>query len=141
MADTFVIDNSVVMSWCFYDEADEYSDFVLDKLIEKEAIVPYIWPFEVANVLLVAERRDRIQFGESLEFLEYILQLPIFMEQKEKKELIKGIYLIGREYKLSSYDASYLELAWRRKCPLASFDKNLIAAAKKMKVPILESSC
>jgi len=59
MAD-FVIDNSVVMAWCFADEEDEYADDVLASLESAEAIAPAIWPLEVGNVLLVAERRKRL---------------------------------------------------------------------------------
>ena len=47
----FVIDNSVVMSWCFKSEANKYGDAVLDILAESTALVPPIWPLEVVNVL------------------------------------------------------------------------------------------
>jgi hypothetical protein len=61
-----VVDSSVVMAWCFEDEVDKYADSVLDLLVDSEAIVPSIWPLEVANVLLVAERRQRLTEAGSL---------------------------------------------------------------------------
>lgn len=53
----FVVDNSVAMAWCFEDEANPYTESVLDRLQADEAVVPSIWPLEAANVLLLAERR------------------------------------------------------------------------------------
>ena len=60
MTEQFVVDNSVVMSWCFKDETNNYADTVLDRLTEEAAVVPSIWPLEVVNVLLVAERQKRL---------------------------------------------------------------------------------
>ena len=61
MPERFVIDNSVVMSWCFQDEANEYAETILDSLCDCEAIVPAVWPLEVGNVLVMAERRNRLR--------------------------------------------------------------------------------
>jgi len=59
-SERFVIDNSVVMAWCFEDKAGGYADAVLQSLEGAEAVVPAIWPLEVGNVLLVAERKRRM---------------------------------------------------------------------------------
>ncbi len=55
-----VVDCSVTMAWCFEDECDELADAVLDRLADGEAWVPSLWPLEVANVLVAAERRRRL---------------------------------------------------------------------------------
>jgi hypothetical protein len=55
MSARFVVDNSVVMSWCFEDEGNGYAEAVLESLEDREAFVPAIWPLEVENILLVAE--------------------------------------------------------------------------------------
>ena len=60
MTTHFVIDNSVVMSWCFIDETNKYADAILHRLTKATAYVPSIWPLEVVNVLLVAERKKRL---------------------------------------------------------------------------------
>lgn len=133
----FVIDNSIVMTWCFIDEANQYADSVLDKLIEAGAIVPTIWPLEVVNVLLVAERRNRLREGDSLRFLSLLSQLPIHVEPSWPERSMNDLLALGRANKLSSYDASYLDLAIRHGLPLATLDQELAAAAKMIDVPIL----
>ena len=61
----FVVDNSVVMAWCFEDEVSDYADAALESLEDGEAVVPAIWPLELGNVLLVAERKRRLQMWRS----------------------------------------------------------------------------
>lgn len=72
----FVVNNSVVMSWCFRDAGDGYADAVLGRLSEGEALVPGIWPLEVANVLVAAERRGRLNAADSTHFLRLLGDLP-----------------------------------------------------------------
>ena len=69
MGQDFVIDNSVVMTWCFKDEANQYADSVLDRLEIATGFVPSIWPLKVCNVLLVAERKRRIGEADSARFM------------------------------------------------------------------------
>jgi len=66
MVEHFVVDNSVVMSWCFKDETNNYADIVLNRLTEAAAVVPSIWPLEVVNVFLVAERQKRLSESDSI---------------------------------------------------------------------------
>ena len=136
MASDFVVDNSVVMSWCFSDEAQPYSDGVLDSLAEARAWVPAVWPLEVGNVLLVAERRNRLSRADSTEFLSLLWGLPIMIEQESPERMMGEILSLAREYGLSSYDASYLDLAMRKGLPLATSDKNLIKAANRCSVAL-----
>jgi hypothetical protein len=65
----FVLDGSVTMVWGFEDEADEYAESILDKMPEFQAHVPSLWPLEVANVLLVGERRRRISSADAARFI------------------------------------------------------------------------
>jgi len=138
MINSFVVDNSVVMSWCFKDEKNKYGDAVLDRLAESTAIVPPIWPLEVVNVLLVAERRNRLKQVDSVRFITLLLQLPIVVEQEGPGKKMKDLLALGRANNLSSYDAAYLDLSMRKDCPIATLDKKLIEAAKKVDVTILE---
>ena len=139
MEEVFVIDNSVVMSWCFKDEANDYADAVLEKLMTARAIVPAIWPLEVVNVLLVAERKKRLKQADSFRILTLLLQLPIEAEQEWSQKAMPDLLALGRNLDLSSYDLSYLNLAMRRGCPLASLDQKLVSAAKESGVSILET--
>ncbi len=138
MIDGFVIDNSVVMSWCFKDETNRYADAVLDKLSESTAIAPSIWPLEVVNVLLVAERRKRLKQADSVRFITLLSQLPIVVEDRGSEKVMKDLLALGRTSHLSSYDASYLDLAMRKDCPIATIDKKIMEAAKEVSVTILE---
>lgn len=138
MTDTFVLDNSVVMSWCFKDETNQYADAVLDQLSEATAIVPSIWPLEVVNVLLVAERSKRLQQADSVRFITLLLQLPIEVEHEWPEKMMKDLLALGRAKKLSSYDASYLDLAMRKDCPIATLDKRIRDAAEDISVAVLE---
>ena len=110
---------------------------VLDLLEEATAFVPSIWPLEVGNVLLVAERRKRLSEADSMRFVTLLSELPIIVEQEPPERMIHEILALAREHKLSSYDASYLDLAMRKGLSIATIDKNLIAAAKRSRVPIV----
>jgi predicted nucleic acid-binding protein len=138
MSERFVIDNSIVMTWCFKDEANRYADAVLNSLTDAVAIVPAIWPLEVVNVLLVAERRQRLHEADSVRFISLLSQLPIVIDRTWPERMMKDLLALGREYSLSSYDAAYLELAMRQGLPLASLDSKLLEAAKLVDVPILD---
>ena len=92
----------------------------------------------MVNVLLVAERRKRLSPTDSTRFLTLLAQLPIIVEQERIEKRMGELLDLGRANNLSSYDASYLVLAMRRGVPLATLDKNLIAAASQVAVPLLE---
>ncbi|MBN2495003.1 MAG: type II toxin-antitoxin system VapC family toxin [Deltaproteobacteria bacterium] len=137
MEDRFVVDNSVVMGWCFEDESSEYADAVLDRLTKSEAIVPGIWPLEVVNVLLLAERRGRISRSGAMRFIELLRSLPIVVEQEPPGRVFSEIRSLAREAEITAYDASYLDLALRDGLPVASLDKAMRRAASRLQIPVL----
>jgi len=136
--DNFVVDNSVVMSWCFKDEINNYADKVLDRLTGATAVVPSIWLLEVVNVLLAAERQKRLSESDSIRFLTLLSQLPIVIEH-ERPETMQELLALGRTNNLSSYDASYLNLAMKKGLPLATLDNKLIEAAGRVNVSLLSA--
>jgi len=137
MSESFVVDNSVVMSWCFDDEKSQYADAVLDRLSKATAFVPSIWSLEVVNVLLVAERKKRLNEADSVRFITLLSQLPIVVEHERPEGIMKDLLALARSSNISGYDASYLNLSMRKGFPLATLDTRLREAAKKTKVPIL----
>lgn len=137
MAVSFVVDNSVVMAWAFEDEASPYADAVLERLTETAVIVPAIWPLEVVNVLLVAERRQRLRQADSVRFLTLLSHLPIFVDHSRPERRMEELLSLGRTRNLSSYDAAYLDLAMRKGLPIATLDQKLMNAAQQIEVPIL----
>ena len=112
------------------------SKYILDRLEVSTGFVPAIWPLEACNVLLVAERKKRIGEADSARFIALLAELPIIVEQEPPERMLKEIFAFAREHKLSSYGASYLDLAMRKGLPIATLDKNLMAAAKRSKVPL-----
>jgi predicted nucleic acid-binding protein len=128
----FALDCSLTMAWCFEDEATPYSESVLEALAEGEAFVPPIWSLEVANVLVVGERKKRLLPAQSLRFVELLQSLPITLEAEVRP--LGELLGLAREQGLSSYDASYLDLAVRTGLPLASVDGPLLKAAARFGV-------
>jgi predicted nucleic acid-binding protein len=139
VTDKFVLDTSVVMTWCFEDEKSRYGDRVLDRLADSIAAVPSVWPLEVANVLVVAERLRRLNRADSVRFMSLLQTLPIFVEQFERDTVFGPVFALAAETGLTSYDASYLQLAMRDGLPIATLDRALRRAAKKLQVPLVEA--
>jgi len=137
MTARFVLDNSIVMSWCFEDENDALAESTLERLQDDIALVPAIWPLEVGNVLLVAERRRRLSEADSVRFLAMLTALPIQAEPETPRRAMGQILSLAREHKLSTYDASYLDLTMREGVPIATLDQGLRRAAKNCRVALL----
>ena len=135
----FVLDNSVSMRWLLASPKatdQKYAEIVLKSLVEVDAIVPNLWHLEVSNVLLGAEKRTEINLGDSEGFIIQLENLTIHVDSLTAHQTFTRIINIARTYKLSSYDASYLELAMREGIPLATLDSDLRKAAKKAQVEI-----
>ena len=122
------------MAWCFEDEAAGYADRVLKKLTTREAVVPAIWPLEVANVLLVGERRKRLTKAASSRFVELLQALPIAIDMQATSRAFGEIMSVARSLSISAYDAAYVELAMREGLSLATLDDRLSKAASKIGV-------
>lgn len=130
-----VLDCSVTMAWLFEDEQTPTTEKLLEEIANgRKAVVPALWPLEVANVLLVAERRNRIDKQRVAQFWELLHKLNIEVEEYASLQLGRSIGMLARKHKLSSYNAAYLELAIRRELPLISLDKKLVAAAAQYNV-------
>lgn len=128
----WVVDSSFALAWGLTDEAASarVARF-LDRLTLGDMIwVPSLWWYEVANVLLVAERRGRITEAEALRALELFRSLRLETDSSPSVEALWRLRTAGKEHGLSAYDAAYLELAMRRQLPLATFDQALLKAAK-----------
>jgi predicted nucleic acid-binding protein len=96
-----------------------------------EGIAPGIWPLEVANALLVAERRKRISVAQVTALLGRIVQLPVSVEAIEPDRAFSQVLSVARQHQLTEYDAAYLELALRKGLPFATLDDRLRQAARK----------
>jgi predicted nucleic acid-binding protein len=131
-----VIDSSAALSWCFEDEASPESDALFERVRDQGAVVPGLWHLEVANVLLQAEKRGRIAAGDVATRLELIAELPITTDTETTARAWREILALARAEGLTTYDATYLELAIRRGLPLQTKDEALIAAAERSGVAV-----
>src|SRR5690242_261225 len=115
----FVLDCSVTMAWFFRDETSAYAEAVEDSLAQAEAVVPAGWPLEVANTLVMGERRKRSTEAQAATWLNYLRALPIVVDDETAGRAWGDTLSLARAQKLSAYDAAYLELALRLGLSLA----------------------
>jgi predicted nucleic acid-binding protein len=124
----FVLDGSVTLAWLFHDEANPYADAIVAKLPALEMLVPRLWHLEIANVLLVGERRGRCSQADTASWLSYLSGLPIVVDGATEARAWSDTLNLARQHGLSAYDAAYLELAMREGIALATLDVKLRAA-------------
>lgn len=133
----FVLDSSVAMAWCFGDEATPAIHALLERMQAETAAVPAWWFIELANVLALAEHRQRISPREVARFIALIETFDLDIDHEAPKRAFGDLLPLCRTHRLTSYDAVYLELALRRQLPLASLDDSLRGAAKACGVELL----
>jgi predicted nucleic acid-binding protein len=131
-----VLDSSIALSWVLPSENDA-SMGLLDDVTAKGALAPVLWPLEVANVLLMAERRRRITPTERSQALAWFAVLPVEIDHEAPQRAWANIPALAERHKLTVYDAAYLELASRRGLPLATLDQDLAAAGRAEGVVVL----
>ena len=126
----FVLDNSVAMRWLLEDGSPvrlAYAGKVLELLTHEagEALVPGIWPLEVANVVVKAQARGLVSEARASAFIGLLQEMGITTDAHTADRALGDTLQLARRFKLSSYDASYLELALREGLPLATLDADL----------------
>jgi predicted nucleic acid-binding protein len=135
----FVLDNSVTLAWYFKDEINDYANAVRDGMAQTRAVVPSLWPLEVANALIMGERRKRSTPAQAATWLGFLAALPIVVDDETHARAWSDTLSLARAQNLTAYDAAYLELAMRRGLPLATLDKELKVAAMAVGVAIFPS--
>jgi predicted nucleic acid-binding protein len=133
----FVLDCSVTMSWLLPDERGDATQALAEELTRGTAVVPAIWPYEVANALLFAQRRARIGADDLNRLRRSLAALPIEVEAVMRDHVMSAVSELGRRLGITSYDAAYVELAARRRLPLATLDARLRKACATLKVDVL----
>jgi predicted nucleic acid-binding protein len=135
----FVLDASVALAWFIDRPPAPYADRVRQLLLRGgRAVVPALWQFEIANGFVVSERRGVLSSSETADALRN-LDL-IFAETIENcRDVVSTRSLLNaaREFGLTAYDAVYLETARQQDLPLATLDRQLLAAASKAGVEIV----
>ena len=127
----FVLDASVVLTWCFPDENTDLAQRVADRFKQGDtALAPSFWPHEVLNALLAGEKRKRISEAMIRSFLDDLAALPVMLEQIPAGIVFDRIQSLGRKHGLTAYDAAYLDLALENGLALATLDEALVRACK-----------
>lgn len=135
---SLVLDASVALCWLFDDQATAYTESVLDRLVGGDTVVaPALWPFEIANVVTLAERRRIVNPAQAAVFFQTVGQLSIAVDRAGIEHIFSAVFETARRYRLSAYDAGYLELALREALPLATVDAALRNAARAAGVAIV----
>ena len=134
---SFVLDASVAVAWCFDDESTPEAWALLGRLRATPAHVPALWALEIGNILLGAEKRRRISRERTIEFLGILGELDIRVDPDLPGRAFRDVLPLARERRLTTYDATYLELAIRLGLPLATKDKALARAAMALRIRTL----
>lgn len=128
----FVLDASIVLTWCFPDENAALAQHVADRFKQGDtALAPSFWPHEVLNALLAGEKRRRISSALAQSFLNDLAALPVALAQSPAGVVFDRIQSLSRTHDLTAYDAAYLDLALENGLALATLDEDLIRACKK----------
>ena len=131
----FVLDASTTACWIFEDESHPYADAAFALVDQEDILVPsFLWWLETRNILVLNERRRRLTENQTIGFLRFLSGLTAIQDlMPDEAEILR----VARQYRLTVYDAAYLELALRKKAALATLDAELIRAAKAEGVPII----
>jgi predicted nucleic acid-binding protein len=132
----FVLDASIAACWLLPDETHPVATGALERLSREPAIVPTIWWYEMRNLLISCERRGRIDAERTAAALAVLAGLPIIIEALTDDS---SLLALARRYRLSVYDAAYLDLARRETVGLATLDAALAAAARAERVPLTDA--
>lgn len=134
----WVLDASIALAWALPDGTPLQADKFLGRVSGKDVLwVPSLWWYEVANALILAERRRRLTEANGIQLRELYGMLPIKTDMIIGPDTIERLRTLAREYSLSAYDTTYLDLALRKGLRLATLDQNLQSAARKAGVRIL----
>jgi predicted nucleic acid-binding protein len=99
---------------------DDYNNAIHD------LIGPDIFPTELCNLLMMAERTAKIQTGEAAKFFaDFVLDLPALYNALP---LLPRALEIAQQFRQSVYDCLYVALAEREGCELVTADDKLIKA-------------
>ena len=137
---SLVLDSSATLAWIYSDETTAAIQQLFDTVVDTGAIVPVLWRLEVANSLTVAMRRGRIDAAFRRAALDDLALLDITSDAHTDTHAWAETLVLADRYRLTVYDAAYLELAQRRALPLATLDEDLGAAASTLGLRVLGAS-
>lgn len=136
----FVVDASVALAWSLPDEASQEADHILSLVEEHGAVAPVLFKAEVANVLSLAAREKRITPETCEAALAALSDLGVAFDIECLERVWSEVIELADRFRLSIYDALYLEVAMRRGLRLATFDAQLRRAAEQAGIPLMAAA-
>jgi predicted nucleic acid-binding protein len=130
----FVVDASVAACWFMPDERHPVADAAYRRIAQDPAVTSVLWWYELRNMLIVNERRGRLDSAKTTGVLRLLKGLPVLVDANVEEE---ALMQLARRHRLTVYDAAYLELAIRQQYPLATLDAELSIAARAENVPLI----
>jgi predicted nucleic acid-binding protein len=134
---SLVLDSSVALAWVYADETTDAVLRLFDTIRLNGAWVPGLWRWEIANVLQLNVRRGRHAGDFRDGALASLALLPVKVDAESDRQAWSAALHLAERHGLTVYDAAYLEIASRRKIPLATLDRQLRAAAASNGVELL----
>jgi predicted nucleic acid-binding protein len=132
-----VADASVAIGWVHPAQATAHTAAMLDAIDEGATLeAPALWPLEVANALLVPQRRRKLTEDERVAGLGWLRGLPLRLDHEMAGLAFSCLSELASVHQLSVYDAVYLELAQRRRLPLGCKGGPLRRAARRAGVSL-----
>lgn len=134
---SFVLDSSITLSWYFQDQSTPVTLGLLNEVAARGAVAPALWRLEVANGFQSALRRGKVDEAYRNVSLKDLSRLPVAIDQETDLHLWTRTVVLSDRFRLTIYDAVFLELAQRRKLPLASLDQALRSAGHSLGILLL----
>jgi predicted nucleic acid-binding protein len=134
---TLVLDSSVTLAWIYADEITDAVHEVFERIKSEGAWIPMLWRWEVANALQMNVRRGRHGADFRDAALSNLAWFPIHVDAQAEPEAWLGALQLAERHALTVYDAAYLEIAQRKKIPLATLDRQLRSAAEGERIELL----
>lgn len=134
----FVLDASVALAWFIDRPIARYAMRIQELLLAGDrAIVPPLWRVEVANGFVVTERRSVLTPSDTAEALQtFQVVFAQAVEESQQVSPLPRVIATAREFRLTAYDAEYLDTARILQLPLATLDRRLQEAAAQARVPL-----
>jgi predicted nucleic acid-binding protein len=133
----FVLDASIVLTWCFPDEESKKAQEVAERIAAGDRVIVPAWRHEMLNALLVGEKRKRLTPELTQAFIDDLVRLPVDIDIPSSSTVFNLVQALCRKHGLTPYDAAYLESAMREKNGLATVDQDLRRAAAAERVELI----
>lgn len=133
-----VADASSFGSIILHDEYGPLTELVTATIRTAALHVPQHWPLELANMILSARRRQRLD-APQVEAACAAAERVIVAATIEPTAKTLTLVALALDHGITAYDAAYLELARRLSCPLLTDDRRMAQVAATLSIALIEA--